>query len=125
MSELDIMDRLIGEAKAGNLELPALAQAFLGLTVALPSSTDPAEAGVTPVFVDIEAVPYMVVASTQEALAKTAALAEFAVNVRASVVVDGVAPGLGLLVHTAHDTISFAPEIVADLRAEAGDSGTA
>ncbi|MBC9925964.1 MULTISPECIES: hypothetical protein [unclassified Leucobacter] len=117
MSDHDIMERLIGEAKAGRLELPELAAEFLGLSVALPSSTDPSEAGVTPVFVDIEGVPFMVVAASTEALRKTAALAGFAVTKRAADIVSGIAPGLGLLVHTVHDTISFAPEILDDLRA--------
>lgn len=129
MNDLDLMEQLIAEAKAGKLELAELVETFLTLTVALPSSTDPSEAGVTPVFVDIEGVPFMVVAATNDALRKTAALAGFAVQKRASDIVTGIAPGLGLLVHTVNDTISFAPEILADLRTGAdrevatGDSG--
>jgi hypothetical protein len=116
MSDPETFAGLIGEARAGNIELDALGQAFLQLTVAMPSQSDPLVDGVVPVFVNIEGVPYVVVAASSDALGKTSAIAEYAMTLSADHVVTGVAPGLGLLVNTMNDAISFAPEVLADLR---------
>lgn len=108
-------------AQAGIKTSNELVETFLAATIYLPSSTDPATDGVTPVLTDIKGIPHMAVASSAEALTATQHAAQWAVNITGRQVIEGLAPEGGVVVNMpTGGGFQFTPEVLAQIRADHG-----
>lgn len=106
--------------QAGTATVVELVEVFLSAQVLVPSATDPAKEGVTPILVDVGPQRHMVVASSTTALDPTKHVAQFAVAVTGMQVIEGLIAGAGVMVQTPDKAFNFAPEVVAEIRVRKG-----
>lgn len=111
-SSLDELARL---AQNGEATLQQLVEAFLETVVLIPSGSDPAQEGVQPVLVNVEDLPYLVVATGEAGLKHTQGIATFAVSLLGRDVLAGVQPGNGVVVNTEDSGFSLHPDMVREL----------
>lgn len=108
-------------AQAGIKTSSALVETFLASTVYLPSSSDPAVDGVTPILTDVKGVPHLAVASSAEALAATHHAAPWSVQISGRQAIEGLAPKGGLVVNMpTGGGFQFTPEVLAQIRNDHG-----
>lgn len=106
--------------QAGTATVTELVDAFLAAQVLVPSATDPAKEGVTPILVDVGPQQHMVVATSRVALEPSQHVAQFAVAVTGTQVIEGLIAGAGVMVQTPDKAFNFAPEVVAEIRVRKG-----
>lgn len=111
------LEQVVEKVKSGELTIDYLVDSFLQSTIAVPSSSDPTEGGISPVLTDIEGAPYMVVASSAPALNSVSDVASFAVTLTGAQVLSGVDERFGILLHTQSDAVSLSPELLGEVRA--------
>lgn len=110
------LDQLAVEAREGKVGLTELVRAFLGATVAMPTSTDPTGNPLAPVCSTIDGVEHVVVATGEEALGRTAHLAPYAISMSGRDVVRGLDPAYAVLVNTTVGGFSIPLEALAQIR---------
>jgi len=109
------LDVLAHAAQRGECTIEYLLTAFLGRTVFMPSSTNPA-AALTPVMTDVQGQTYIVVATSSMAMAGLRDVAKFAVNLTGAQVVSGARADMGIMIRLAEGSFTLAPELIAQVR---------
>ena len=120
MGQLSFLDDAVMQVRLGNASFDELVDCLMKSTVAMPSVSDPTAAAPSPVLVDVDGSPHVVVASSGVALKKTADHASFAITILGKDVMLGLGVGIGLFVNTEDDAFSISPDIVAALKSSGG-----
>lgn len=119
----DALADLAARAEQGEVSHIELIDAFLAATVYVPSTTDPEGGQIDPVVSKIDDVEYMVVASTPDALEQTGDVARFAVPMLGKAIVNGMNPGLALMVNLPSGAFAMPTAMLDDIRRDAGPLG--
>ena len=114
-SEYADLDVLAHAAQRGECTIEYFVTAFLGRTVFMPSSTNPAQV-MTPVMTDVQGQPYLVVATCAEAMANLRDVAKFAVNLAGAQVISGARTDMGIMIRLREGSFTLAPELINQLR---------
>jgi len=109
------LDVLAHATQRGECAIEYFVTAFLGRTIFMPSSTNPAQS-LTPVMTDVQGQPFIVVATGTEAMASLRDVAKFAVNLTGAQVVTGSRADMGVMIKLAEGSFALAPELIAQVR---------